>query len=143
MPKFPRRIAIDTGAIVALILRGDPSHQACRDALSAIPELASWFTTESCLTEVSWLLPNDKLHRRKILDLIQALRIQLVVLDQPALHRVFELQNKYNDLPMDFADASLVVACECLDVRHVFTLDRRDFSVYRPKHTKLFQLLPN
>jgi predicted nucleic acid-binding protein len=45
-------------------------------------------------------------------------------------------------LPMDFADASLVVACERHDVTHVFTLDRKHFSIYRPKHTRSFQLLP-
>jgi len=38
---------------------------------------------------------------------------------------------KYRDLPMDLADASLVVAAESLGTRKVFTIDRTDFRAYR------------
>lgn len=47
------------------------------------------------------------------------------------LERAFELMEDYADLPMDFADASLVAAAETLGTRKIFTLDRRDFAVYR------------
>jgi predicted nucleic acid-binding protein len=43
---------------------------------------------------------------------------------------------------MDLADARLVVLAEIHKVRTLFTLDRRDFSVYRPKHLKHFDLIP-
>jgi predicted nucleic acid-binding protein len=39
--------------------------------------------------------------------------------------------SKYEDLPMDFADATLVVLAETLGTTSIFTLDRRDFGVYR------------
>jgi len=38
---------------------------------------------------------------------------------------------RYADLPMDLADATLVVLAERLRTPWIFTLDRRDFSVYR------------
>lgn len=37
----------------------------------------------------------------------------------------------YAGRPMDFADASLIVAAERLDIRTVFTIDREDFETYR------------
>ena len=46
------------------------------------------------------------------------------------------------DLPMDFADATLVALGEALGSTFVFTTDRADFSVYRLKDRKPFQILP-
>jgi len=43
---------------------------------------------------------------------------------------------------MDFADASLVALAERLNVVQVFTIDRRDFRVYRPRHTRAFEIFP-
>ncbi len=56
--------------------------------------------------------------------------------------RMRRLMAKYADLPMDFADASLVVVAERLRLRRVFTLDRRDFRLYRPRHLRSFDIIP-
>lgn len=45
--------------------------------------------------------------------------------------RAFELMERYRDSPMDFADSSLVAAAETLGTHKIFTLDIRDFRVYR------------
>ena len=50
--------------------------------------------------------------------------------------------DRYEDLPMDFADATLVVLAEELDTRDVLTTDRRDFGVYRINGSKTFRILP-
>ena len=52
------------------------------------------------------------------------------------------LMEQYEDLPMDFADATLVALAEAERTHTVFTLDRPDFSVYKIGR-KPFQLLPN
>jgi predicted nucleic acid-binding protein len=52
-------------------------------------------------------------------------------LDDPGLVRAFELMRRYENVPMDFADATLVAAAEAITAQRVFTLDRRDFDVYR------------
>ena len=49
---------------------------------------------------------------------------------------------KYKDLPMDLADAALVRVAERERLRRVFTLDRRDFQVYRPSRLGRFVILP-
>ncbi|HEY9786408.1 MAG TPA: hypothetical protein V6D17_13455 [Candidatus Obscuribacterales bacterium] len=57
--------------------------------------------------------------------------------------RVEDLMNRYNDLPMDFADAVTVAIAEDMQVKTVFTLDRRDFLVYRSNHVKQLKILPD
>ncbi len=48
---------------------------------------------------------------------------------------------KYNDTPMDLADASLVAAAESLNLRYVFTLDT-DFRIYRINSSIPFEIVP-
>jgi predicted nucleic acid-binding protein len=56
--------------------------------------------------------------------------------------RMRELMHKYRDLPMDLADAGLVHVAERERLRRIFTLDRRDFQVYRPSRIGRFTILP-
>ena len=49
---------------------------------------------------------------------------------------------KYLDLPMDVADAALVRIAEREDIRRIFTIDRRDFAVYRPARIGRFSVIP-
>ena len=58
------------------------------------------------------------------------------------LARSRELMLQYRDLPMDFADATLVAYAERHDLREIFTLDRRDFSVYRLRDRTSFAIFP-
>ena len=53
-----------------------------------------------------------------------------------------ELVARYNDLPLGSVDASVIAAAERRRIADIATLDRRHFSIVRPKHTDAFQLLP-
>jgi hypothetical protein len=56
--------------------------------------------------------------------------IELLQLDSAAVRRVIELTKKCYDVPMDLADATLVVAAEHLGIRDIISIDT-DFYVYR------------
>ncbi len=56
--------------------------------------------------------------------------------------RIAELVWRYRTLPLGAVDASVVAAAERLDIGHVATLDRRDFSAVRPEHVEALTLLP-
>ncbi|MGH2351587.1 MAG: hypothetical protein ACRDJN_08240, partial [Chloroflexota bacterium] len=58
------------------------------------------------------------------------------------LPRLRDLMLRYADLPMDFADATVVELAERLGSETVFTLDERDFRVYQPRHVPHLRLLP-
>lgn len=66
----------------------------------------------------------------------------LIPSSRPSLQRVASLMQKYRDVPMDFADATLVALGEELRTDQVFTLDRRGFSAYRLYRTQPFRVLP-
>lgn len=139
---FPERVAIDTGVLVALVLKDDPAHKQCFETLRCVPAKTKLVTVESCLAELSFLVPKRIEYRGRLLSLLQSCDLKIWMLDLVSLSRVFELQDKYRDLPMDFADAALMVACEQLAITHVLTLDRRDFSIFRPRHCERFVILP-
>jgi len=56
--------------------------------------------------------------------------------------RIAELVAAYHDLPLGTIDASVVATAERLGATAVATLDRRHFSVVRPKHVAAFQIVP-
>lgn len=56
--------------------------------------------------------------------------------------RIAELVHNYRDLPLGTVDASVVVAAERLGITTVATMDRRHFTVVKPRHCDAFDLLP-
>jgi uncharacterized protein len=58
------------------------------------------------------------------------------------LVRMAELVARYHDLPLGSVDASVIAAAERRGIAAVATLDRRHFSIVRPRHTATFQMLP-
>jgi predicted nucleic acid-binding protein len=65
----------------------------------------------------------------------------LAPLDERDAARLRELREKFRDLPMDLADAALVRVAEREGLTEIFTLDRRHFSLYRPRRRR-FAIVP-
>lgn len=61
---------------------------------------------------------------------------------EPELTRAAELEVRYADLELGFVDAAVIALCERLSEIKVATLDRRHFSVVRPRHCDALHLLP-
>ncbi len=78
-----------------------------------------------------------------LLEMIERHALQVLDLDADDLAEIRTLMRRYKDLPMDFADATLVHVANREKIREVFTLDRRDFSVYRLKRNQSFTILPS
>ncbi len=75
-------------------------------------------------------------------EMIERHALQVLGLDADEMPVIRSLMKKYRDLPMDFADATLVHVANREKIREVFTLDRRDFSVYRLKRNQSFKIVP-
>jgi predicted nucleic acid-binding protein len=138
---MPGELLLDTGALVSLLDRSQTHHLKCRRAF------AGWtgpvVSTEAVLTEATHLLAGVRGGRVACVDFFLAGGALLVPSSAMSLQRVRKLlDNKYADLPMDVADATLVALAEELDCTSVFTTDRTDFSVYRLKGRKPFRLVP-
>ncbi len=132
---------IDTGPLVAVLNRNDNYHAECSRMIRAFD--CPFYTTLAVVTEVMYLLGTRVgwVAQEGLWRMI--LRGDLL-LEHPSpseLARMSELMSKYNDQPMDFADASLVALAERLSIDRIFTVDRRDFSVYRLHGKKPFTVI--
>jgi len=121
-------VLADTGAFVALFNTQDPYHQHCYNISKNLYE--PLITTVPVLTEAFHLLSDSK-GSRALKQLIIKGGLNIWFLDEDSLILALQLMEKYKDCPMDFADASLVVAAQKLKCYKIFTVDRKDFSIYR------------
>ena len=68
--------------------------------------------------------------------------VRLLPVEAEDHRRMRDLMKKYRMLPMDLADAALVAVAERERIRRIFTVDRRDFSLYRPAKIGKFMIVP-
>ena len=122
-------IVVDTGPLVALFDATDHSHLGCRRILSRLDERLA--TTLPALTEAFHLLRPRERRVSGLIDFIRDGGAAVVPLERDGLSRCFDLMQLYADIPMDFADASIVAAAEQVGTNKVFTLDHKHFGIYR------------
>lgn len=134
-------ILTDTGPIVAIMDQSDEDHELCVAALSGLrgPMTTTW----PALTEAMHLIGARAGWKAQdtLLGLVNRGDVVLEELKQADVDRCRELMAKYRSLPMDLADASLVVVAEKLRTRRVFTLDS-DFRAYRIQGRQSFDIVP-
>jgi predicted nucleic acid-binding protein len=133
-------LLLDTGALVSVIDRSQVHHEKCVRFFDGWD--APVVSTEAVLTEASHLLGRVRHGRKACVEFFLDGGAVLVPATVPSLRRVRELLDEYADLPMDYADATLVVLAEEIGTDLVFTTDRRDFRVYRIRGRKSFRIVP-
>lgn len=131
-------VLLDTGALVSLLDRSQKRHY------EFVKFFESWtgnvVTTEAVLAESTHLLGRVAGGAAACLDFVLQGGALLVPTALSAVRRARELIDRYADLPMDYADATLVVLAEDLRTNLVLTTDARDFGVYRIGGRKRFKL---
>lgn len=119
-----KRIA-DSGFLIALLDRLDEFHPWAVGVLDR--EEPPFLTCEAVCTEVSAVLGTPD----PLLQMLQRGDLQLAFSLEEEVQPIRKLTLKYRDQPMDLADACVVRMAEIFPVCRVFTVDRKDFSVYR------------
>ena len=134
-------LILDTGALVSLLDRSQKHHEAFARFFG------EWdrpiVSTEAVLTEATHLLGSLEAGRQACVDFFLSGAALLVPVTNASLRRSRELVGQYADLPMDYADATLVVLAEDVGTHRIFTTDRRDFGVYRIRGRRRFEILPD
>lgn len=133
-------ILLDTGPIVAFFDRDDQYHALCLENLKKIQE--PLLTTWPVITECFYLLDFSLKVKEDLWLFIERGGVEIFPLEKEHYPLCRDLMRRYKDLPMDLADATLVALAEALGISRVFTLDHRDFSIYRFKRTRRFILIP-
>lgn len=133
-------VLVDAGPLVALINAADRHHGRCTSVLRTLDE--PLVTVWPAYTEAMYLLGFSWRAQDALWELVDREVIGLLQLDAGNHRRIRELMKKYRDLPMDLADAALVSVAEQERISRIFTLDRRDFQLYRPHRMGRFQIIP-
>ncbi len=133
-------ILVDAGPLVALLHRDDQHHQKCVETLTEIrdPLVTVW----PAITEAMYLLNFSWRAQDALWELVQEETIRLLPVEADDHRRMRDLMRKYRMLPMDLADAALVAVAERERIRRIFTIDRRDFSIYRLAKLGKFMIMP-
>ena len=134
-------IIADTGFWLALANSKDRFHRAAVHALDRArePLVCTWpVMTETCHLLAARLSVEAEL---AFVRSARAGAFKIFELELAHLDRIQLLMAKYRDLPMDLADASLVILAEELGSGRILSTDQRDFRAYRWKKRKPFRNL--
>jgi predicted nucleic acid-binding protein len=122
-------ILVDAGPLVALVDAGDQHHARCVAALKDFREPMA--TVWPPLTEAMYLLADLPKAQEALWEMLDRGALRLLPLDAGDAPRIRELMKKYANRRMDLADAALLRVAEREGIAQIFTVDRRDFSIYR------------
>lgn len=133
-------VMMDTGPWVALIDRSEKRHEDCVEWLRDFR--GNILSSEAVLTEVLYLLNFSQRAQSAAIDFVLSGAIILVPSSLESLKRTKRLMEKFKDIPMDYADATLVSIAEDFSITHVVTFDEKDFGIYRLSSKQSFVILP-
>lgn len=133
-------LLLDTGALVSLLDQRQTFHRQCAEFFAAWE--GAVVSTEAVLTEATHLLSRVRSGRAKCLEFFLEGGAALISPSLTTVRRCHQLIEKYADVPMDYADATLVALAEELDTDLVFTTDG-DFHVYRMRRNRPLRIVPD
>lgn len=135
-------LVVDTGPLVATADRADKDHAACRALLEG--DEGPLVTTALVIAEAAYLI-DRQLGPQAETSLYTAIiegQLEIAELDNSDWARIRELVTTYADLRLGGTDASVITLAERRGTTRIATLNRRHFTVVRPRHAQAFDLLP-
>ena len=130
-------ILADSGFIVALGIQRDPRHEAAKRFLASFKGeivVPAPVVVESCY----FLSSAGKM---RLLDWIAKGGVTSAELPIAAYPEIAAIIGKYSEIKPDFTDAAIVWLADKLKCRAILTVDMRDFSVYRLKGNRRFEVV--
>ena len=128
-------ILIDAGPLIALFDKDDNHHERIINFLK--DKKYKYITTNAVITEVTYMLNFSIEAQILFFEWIMKEGVLLQEIQQNDIARIVELTKKYRDRPMDYADATLVVAAEKTGINKIISIDS-DFDIYRlPKKVRI------
>ena len=123
-----KRRLIDAGPLIAFFDKDDKFHEDIVELLQSFEGIlySSW----PVITEVMHMLDFNVRAQLDFLKWIELGGVEIVELLKNKISRIIALSQKYADVPMDLADASLIVISEIENIDKIITIDS-DFHIYR------------
>ena len=133
-----KSVLLDAGPLVAY-LREKETHHAW--AVEQFNRFAQFSTCDAVLAEACARLAYYHEQPVRVVELVKEADLTVDFLVKPNADRIAHLMRKYDDRPMDFADACIVAMSEQVTDCLVLTLDRDDFSTYRRHEREVIPFL--
>ena len=121
-------VLIDAGPLIALFDRDDKYHTSIVEFIKNTNY--RFISTTAVLTETMYMLDFNTAVQLNFLEWIMKEGVIIHEIKQSNIKRIIDLTKKYSDRPMDFADATLVIAAEERGIRQIISIDS-DFDIYR------------
>ena len=136
------RILIDTGPIVAILCREDAQHEKCVDCLRSID--GELWTCWPVLSEAIFLLEGRADRVQQLLSMLTlgAIRCMSLGSEMHVAPWLASFYERFAEHAPDLADSALVYLAERDQVVKIFTLDLRDFAVYRTSENRALEIIP-
>jgi predicted nucleic acid-binding protein len=131
---------VDTGPLVAIFDPEDEHHDVCVQALAGLP--VPLYSCWPVITEAAWLLRYSPSAIRQLLGIVETGFLALLELEGSEAKSMAALMEKYAGIRPQLADVALVHLAGREGCDTIFTLDRRDFSLYRTGRGRSFRILP-
>ncbi|HXM60066.1 MAG TPA: hypothetical protein VN950_04360 [Terriglobales bacterium] len=135
-----KRVLVDTGPLIAILSRADQYHEICVETLRHLP--GPLFSCWPVITEAAWLLRAYPTAVQQLLRSADSGFLELLPLAGEEGEALAEVMKTYADIRPQLADAALVYLADREGIDTIFTLDRRDFSVYRSGGKRPFRIVP-
>ena len=133
-------VLVDAGPLVALLSERDQHHHVCVDRFRSLQRTP--VTCWPVVTEAAWLLRTTRGGVDTLLEMIEARGIDVVHMPSEAAPWLREFLATYASAQAQLADATLAYLAESRGLDTVFTLDRRDFAIYRVRGNRTLQIIP-
>jgi predicted nucleic acid-binding protein len=139
----------DTGVLLAAGNVKDNHHSACLSLMRAAE--GPLLVPSPVLGEIGYLLQSrvGLLQSRvgphaevTFLKSFGGNGFHVAEVEEGDISRIAELVEQYLSLPLGLVDAAVIAIAERLNLTEVATVDRKHFSIVRPRHASAFRLLP-
>ena len=131
-----KNILIDAGPLIALFDRSDQYHLKAISFLKSLER--GLITTWPVITEASHMLSFSTKAQTNLLEWIERGGLKIYEIEHEHVSRLTQLTKKYDDVPMDLADASLILVSEVKGIHQIASIDS-DFYIYRDIRNKYLE----
>ncbi len=136
-------VITDTSYLFAIYNSKDINHQIAADfAFQTITDVM--LVPDVVLPELAYIFVRDMGYAglQSLLDNFRISEVELVPLEKGDLGRMRQITKTYASAEFDIVDCCIMALAERLQITRIATFDRRDFSIFRPRHCDFLELLP-
>lgn len=133
-------VLLDTGPLVAILHKRDAEHVKCVATAKGLR--GRLVTCWPVVTEAAWMLRTHPREIQRLMDGIDRGPFLLADLPKEAAKRIGAFLSRYETLGAQLADAAIMYLSARDAIETVFTLDRRDFGIYRTTKGAALHIIP-